>query len=251
MVLQDVSRKLDQSQKELKRLESRLDEIAWDTKWLKSAEFLQHLRITIQRRASESTADYVLKNMAKTKAVYSKEEILYFAVEEAVNNSTSLAMEFGVYEGHTINQIANQWKGGVFGFDSFEGLPEDWRTGFESGRFAIENIPKVPSNTRLIKGWFDDTLPDIIDNIDGELTLLHIDSDLYSSAATIFSCLANHISSGCVIIFDEYFNYPNWEQGEFKAFQEFVSQHGIDYEYLAYNASHEQVVVRIISPDSR
>jgi hypothetical protein len=48
---------------------------------------------------------------------------------------------------------------------------------------------------------------------------------------------------GTVIVFDEYFNYPNWEHHEFKAWQEFVEQHRVQYDYLAY--ARQQVAVRI------
>ena len=46
-----------------------------------------------------------------------------------------------------------------------------------------------------------------------------------------------------MIVFDEYFNYPNWERGEFKAWGEFVAGSGIGYEYLAY--ARQQVALRI------
>ena len=49
--------------------------------------------------------------------------------------------------------------------------------------------------------------------------------------------------SGTVILFDEYFNYPNWERHEFKAFQEFVSANVVKYTYLAF--ARQQVAVRI------
>ena len=53
----------------------------------------------------------------------------------------------------------------VYGFDSFEGLPEKWRNGFEKGTFNRNgNLPKVNNNVELIKGWFDDTLPNFIKN---------------------------------------------------------------------------------------
>jgi hypothetical protein len=50
---------------------------------------------------------------------------------------------------------------------------------------------------------------------------------------------------GSVIVFDEYFDYPGWEQHEFRAFAEFVARARLTYEYLAYNRLHEQVAVRI------
>ena len=46
-----------------------------------------------------------------------------------------------------------------------------------------------------------------------------------------------------MILFDEYFNFPNWEQHEFKAFQEFVIEHGVKYTYLGF--ARQQVAVRI------
>jgi hypothetical protein len=52
--------------------------------------------------------------------------------------------------------------------------------------------------------------------------------------------------SGTVVVFDEYFNYPGWQRGEYLAFQEFCSRHSMRYEFLTYNARHEQVAVRII-----
>jgi hypothetical protein len=48
---------------------------------------------------------------------------------------------------------------------------------------------------------------------------------------------------GTIILFDEYFNYPNWEQHEYKALQEFVKARGIAYRYLAF--ARQQVAIRI------
>ena len=44
------------------------------------------------------------------------------------------ALEFGVGEGHTLRMIAQQMP--VIGFDSFTGLPEDWRPEYPKGAFA-------------------------------------------------------------------------------------------------------------------
>jgi len=47
-------------------------------------------------------------------------------------------------------------------------------------------------------------------------------------------------------VFDEYFNYPDWEKGEFKAFQEFITKTGRKYLYLTFNHLHEQVALKIV-----
>ena len=64
-----------------------------------------------------------------------------------------------------------------------------------------------------------------------------------SSTKTIFASAVPRLVPGTVIVFDEYFNYPNWEQHEFKAFQEFVSDHAVKYSYLAF--ARQQVAVRL------
>ena len=77
------------------------------------------------------------------------------------------------------------------------------------------------------------------------MAFLHIDCDLYSSTQTIFNLLSDRIVPGTVILFDEYFNFPNWENHEFKAFQEFVAEKGVKYTYLGF--ARQQVAVRIDS----
>lgn len=58
---------------------------------------------------------------------------------------------------------------------------------------------------------------------------------------TVFSWAVD----GTIILFDEFYNYPNYRLHEYKAFQEFLDQHSFEAEYLAFNTRHEQVAVRI------
>jgi hypothetical protein len=140
--------------------------------------------------------------------------------------------------GRTISHIAGLTER-VYGFDSFEGLPEDWRSGFVKGAFAGD-LPPVPPNAVLIKGWFEKTLPEFLGKQQGPVAFLHIDCDLYSSTKTIFDLLAPRIVRGTVIVFDEYFNYPGWQQHEHKAFEEFKSA-GIVCKPIGFVPSHQQV----------
>jgi hypothetical protein len=57
--------------------------------------------------------------------------------------------------------------------------------------------------------------------------------------------MASRMTTGTVILFDEYFNYANWEQHQFKAFQEFAHEHAVKYTYLAF--ARQQVAVLIVS----
>ena len=108
-----------------------------------------------------------------------------------------------------------------------------------------ESSPSCRANAKLHVGLFEDTLPKFVADVPGQAAFVHIDCDIYSSTKTVFDHLADRISSGCVIVFDEYFNYPNWQQHEYKAFQEFVARRGIQYEYIGFAAKNGHVAVRI------
>jgi hypothetical protein len=78
------------------------------------------------------------------------------------NKQGGVALEFGVATGATINRIARNlenWR--VFGFDSFEGIPEPWER-HPAGAYAQEKLPEIPANVALVKGWFSDTLPGFV-----------------------------------------------------------------------------------------
>lgn len=51
----------------------------------------------------------------------------------------------------------------------------------------------------------------------------------------MFNYGGSMLKPGSVIIFNEYFNYPGWQYGEYKAFQEFIEDRKLNYEYLCYN----------------
>lgn len=192
--------------------------------------------------ATLSSANYVQENMAG-KPVFGSRELLTHALEQAKN--PGLILEFGVFSGSTINHIASLTSQQVFGFDSFEGLPEDWRPDIPKGAFAT-SLPEVRSNVELIKGYFDATIPGFLEEHAESISFLHVDCDLYSSTKTIFDMCSDRIKSGTVIMFDEYFNYVGWHDHEFKAFQEFVASNDIEYEYLGYVPYHQQVAVKIL-----
>ena len=74
-------------------------------------------------------------------------------------SSNTLWLEFGVATGNTINIISNYTDENVYGFDSFYGLPEKLRDGFDKGAFDRKGeMPTVNSNVKLIEGLFDETL---------------------------------------------------------------------------------------------
>ena len=195
-----------------------------------------------QRRALEESVDFVETEMPMVTPFPSQFDLLD-ATLKAVKVE-GLYCEFGVHTGGSINFTAERIAPRpIYGFDSFEGLPEDWRPDVKAGHFSLAGLPSVRDNVRLIKGWFNEALPPFLSEHKEPAAWLHIDSDLYSSARTVLELFAPRIRPGTVIVFDEYFNYPGWKNGEHKAFQEFVSQHEVRFEYLGFASTDEQVAV--------
>jgi len=184
--------------------------------------------------AARESADYWRQHMIAARAFNDGRELLTHALGLVKNEG--LWLEFGVASGLTISHIANISNKPVFGFDSFEGLPDTWHTGYSAGDFAGP-MPKVPTNVTLIKGYFSDTLPDFLRDHPEHVAFLHVDCDLYSSTKCIFDLL----QAGCVIVFNEYFNYPAWQDHEHKAFMEFVERRKINFRYDSFVPTHQEV----------
>lgn len=168
-------------------------------------------------------------------------------------------LEFGVFQGKTITHLAGGFPNKIlWGFDSFEGLPEDWFLNASdqistrpAGYFALDELPQVPGNVKLVKGFFDQSLPKwLVENPIKQISILHIDCDLYSSTKTIFDLLNSYIVEGTVIIFDEFYpwsgieKYDLWEQGEYRALKEWVEQYNRSFEVI-YRNRHQQCSIRI------
>jgi Macrocin-O-methyltransferase (TylF) len=196
-----------------------------------------------QFRAAQESAAFADQHMKMAKSYPDKFALLKAAI--SLVEIPGLCCEFGVYRGETLDFIASLVGREVHGFDSFEGLPEDWKQGHEKGTFALTSLPEVRTNVRLHKGWFEDTIPAFREQHPEQIAFLHLDADLYSSTKTVFELLGDRIVAGTVIAFDEFFNYPGWCEGEYKAFTEFCQERHVEVRYLGFARRDEQVAVKI------
>lgn len=159
-------------------------------------------------------------------------------------------LEFGVAGGTSFAWWvkANQHPNSLFfGFDTFEGLPEDWHF-FKKGAFSFD-IPFMDDpRGAFVKGLFQDTLYKFLDthgkNIaDPAVTrVFHMDADLYSSTLFALTMLAPYLRNGDIIFFDE-FNIPNHE---FAAWNDFIRSYYIKYEVIGAVNNFYQTAFKII-----
>jgi hypothetical protein len=150
-----------------------------------------------------------------------------------------LVLEFGVFSGETVNRISTVTKKTVYGFDSFEGLPEDWGRGMNKGFFKC-NIPKVNDNVELVVGWFNETLEGFLQKHDEKVSFCHVDCDLYSSSKYVLDTLKDRFQSGTILLFDELANYAGYEAHEYKAFIEFLSDLNNEYDIEFLGRRHNE-----------
>jgi hypothetical protein len=127
----------------------------------------------------------------------------------------------------------------VVGFDWFEGLPDHWRDGFGIGIFRT-TPPMVPG-AELVTGLFEDTLPTW--RVPGDVVLVHVDCDLYSSTRTVLDHIGPHLKPGCLVVFDEFHGYPGSEEHEERAWREWGDGSGVVSSVLARGP--EQLLLRI------
>lgn len=158
---------------------------------------------------------------------------LTHAVNVAQNKG--LVLEFGVYQGESLKIIQKAAGQTAYGFDSFTGLPEDW-TLFHSKNFFNQNgaTPQSNQDIHFIKGLFQDTLEAFIKTNPEPIRIAHLDADLYSSTSYVLTQLMPHLSTGTVLIFDDYLYALDYEKCDYRACRDFLVQTGFQVKFLSY-----------------
>lgn len=150
-------------------------------------------------------------------------------------------LEFGVFKGESMKYWSAALKNKdakLHGFDSFEGLPEDWDTiNFRKGHFDVGGkIPDIgDKRVEFFKGWFDKVLLTYV-LPDHDVLIINIDADLYSSTIFILRHLRKHLKPGTFIYLDD-MSRPEHEP---RAFHEFMEESGLRFKLLAtdYTLNH-------------
>lgn len=152
-----------------------------------------------------------------------------------IGDRAGLHLEFGVWRGNSIRRCAQrfpqtQW----YGFDSFEGFPDDGRLDWQKP-FKVIELPDTPKNVTLVQGYFSDTLHPFLHEMPGEIAFVNVDCDIYSSTVDIFAALEEHgrLKPGLAIYFDELVNYADYMWNEAIALFEMLERTGLSIEWVA------------------
>lgn len=190
--------------------------------------------------------------LSEERLVHLEESLTHVGLHGAI-------LEFGVWSGTTINVISKYFQNNkIHGFDSFEGLPEDWNISYnekhnkhKKGYFSVDTLPQVNSNVKLWKGWFDATIDQYLEQHKDIISFLHVDCDLYSSTKTVFDKLNDYIVKDTIITFDEFYpwgrkRYETWAEHEYKALGEWVKKYNRSFIVLSHN-NHQQTTIKIVT----
>jgi methyltransferase family protein len=156
-------------------------------------------------------------------------------------------LEFGVYKGDSLRMWTNLNKNPssrLFGFDSFEGLPENWVASKPKGTFSTGG--KTPdigdSRVDFVVGLFQHSLSNFLSSYEPRNRLLiHNDSDLFSSTLYTLAILNPIIQPGTLIIFDEF----NVVLDEYRALTSYASAFMRNYKIIAATDGFTQTAIEI------
>ena len=203
---------------------------------------ISHL-VTLSRQES---CEAFKEQMEQSMLFRKKEQNRRYCLRRAIKNDLpdGLYIELGVAGGAGCrlfgNALARVGKT-LTGFDSFEGLEEDW-TGIQTGRAAGAftqggELPGVPGNVTLVKGWVQDTLPPYLkDTGKAPFSFIHMDMDTYAPTRYSLEVIRPRLTEGSIILFDELYGYPGWRHHEFKALNEVLELDS--YRYISFSTEN-------------
>lgn len=224
-----------------------------------SAKKLRYRNLSdeLKARAINTSADFVEQHLEEALVFHGKMEIRDFAIEKISQSrdiSRNICLEFGVFTGGSINYFSKNLPAFQFhGFDSFEGLNEDWFGNYRSrGYFDLKGKPPlVNENVSLHQGWYTHTLTPFLDSNDilNKIAFIHMDSDTYDSTKFVLETLLPYLNKHeTLILFDDFLSYPNWINGEHKALYDCKDKFGFQIKYLGF--SDQQALVSIEKIDN-
>lgn len=136
----------------------------------------------------------------------------------------------------------------IHGVGSLETVLEERPLGnTRRGVCRSDEPPKVRSNVRLHTGWIEESFPAFLDQNREPIAFLYLDLEDYAANQLVLNRIGNRFSPGAIIVFEEYFNFPGWEQFGYRAFQEWIAGSPFQYEYIGFTPRHYSVAVKLFA----
>ncbi|MGA7053815.1 MAG: class I SAM-dependent methyltransferase, partial [Mycobacterium sp.] len=171
----------------------------------------------------------------------------------SAQDSDELLLDLGVWIGWSTRLISDASGRTVYGFDTFEGLVEDWQiddqTLIKRGTFSLsepiaqrlirdtgvslqDGMPAaLGRNVQFVRGSTYQTLaPFLADRPAAPIRFFHMDLDTYESCLHALETCKDRFVEGSILVFDEYLV----TNGEMLAFYEFQHKYELEWRYRAW-----------------
>jgi hypothetical protein len=198
----------------------------------KAREWVAARTPEVQRHRREQAVDSIYIPRQAPREVTGDRSELYDVAAATLGDVPLQYLEFGVFNGRSIAEIANRFhhpEARFFGFDSFEGLPEAWGDMAQT-TFTMRGRMPASSDSRIsfVSGWFQNSLPDFL--VAGHLdptrpVLVNYDADLYSSTLFVLSTLWHRVP-------EYHFMFDEFMSEEIVALYDFARAYPIELEFL-------------------
>lgn len=175
------------------------------------------------------------------------------AAAECLRDQPITHFEFGVHKGESIRWWVENNRNAdsrFYGFDSFEGLPENWQGVRSKGAFDLGGVAPeaVDQRCEFVKGWFHETLPYRLAPLsESRRRVLHLDGDLYRSTVYPLLVCGPALRDKDIVIFDEFADSAH----EFRAFEDFLVIFGFEAQPLTATRGFMQTSFLLRSPGAR
>jgi O-methyltransferase len=175
-------------------------------------------------------------------------EMFHYVHDSFIKGEPVDYLEFGVFQGDSIRLWVNlntHKDSRFFGFDSFEGLPVEWRAGQEKGHFDVHGLtPRIDDQrVNFVKGWFENTIPPFVRGFSRKSRLLlHLDADLYGSTMLALLYFEPFMSPGTLLLFDEFYDRNH----EFKALMDWQKITRRNFRIVAQMENYGKICVELL-----
>ena len=189
------------------------------------------------RLVAHAALRHQFSTISSTTHLSSREQIWDQCSNQIGSDACVLLLEFGVWQGYSTRYLSTRFTNSgsrFWGFDSFEGLPEEWGS-VGQGTFDVGgSVPNIPdSRIQFVKGWFQDTVDKGIrqakESMGAEsyIPIIHFDADLYSSTLFVLCRLHAHFD-------DYYFIFDEFTTHECRALLNYIQSHGAEATFIAH-----------------
>jgi Macrocin-O-methyltransferase (TylF) len=181
-------------------------------------------------------------------------------------DSDELLLDLGVWIGWSTRLISDASDRAVYGFDTFEGLVEDWQIDdqvlIKRGTFSLteplaqrlmpdtgvilhDGVPDaLGRKVQFIRGSTYETLaPFLADRPAAPIRLFHMDLDTYESCLHALETCKDRFVEGSILVFDEYLV----TNGEMLAFYEFQTKYELEWRYRAWGLEAWEMNVEMVT----